>query len=144
MHCFLFLRWITFCSDCRRQVFFYLVDKKSDRVRQVVVLYSKDYMELVWVVSELVVLNEWSSYRGGSFSRFDCRTAQQDIFLKDMMFTIAFCRQIKSKFHIPKVSEFVFFFYLGFHSQTFTNHRTAGEAGGGECIKIDHEISVKL
>ena len=44
MHCFLFLRWITFCSDCRRQVFFYLVDKKSDRVRQVVVLYSKDYM----------------------------------------------------------------------------------------------------
>ena len=100
--------------------------------------------ELVWVVSELVVLNEWSSYRGGRFSRFDCRTAQQDIFLKDMMFTIAFCRQIKSKFHIPKVSEFVFFFYLGFHSQTFSNHRIAGEAGGGECIKIDHEISVKL
>ena len=112
MQCFLFLRWITFCSDCRRQVFFYLVDKKSDRVRQVVVLYSKDYMELVWVVSELVVLNEWSSYRGGRFSRFDCRTAQQDIFLKDMMFTIAFCRQIKSKFHIPKVSEFVFFFSI--------------------------------
>ena len=70
------------------------------------------------MVSELVVLNEWSSYRGGRFSRFDCRSAQQDIFLKDMMFTIAFCRQIKSKFHIPKVSEFVFFFLFGF---SFTN-----------------------
>ena len=29
-------------------------------------------------------------------------------------------------------SLFVFFFYLGFLSRTFMNHRTAGEVGGGK------------
>ena len=41
---FAFLRWIKFCSCCFRQVFFHLGVKKvvAIRVRQVVVLYSKD------------------------------------------------------------------------------------------------------
>ena len=28
--------------------------------------------ELAWADSELVVVGEWSSYRGGCISRFDC------------------------------------------------------------------------
>ena len=28
--------------------------------------------ELAWVDSPLVTLDEWSSYRGGCISRFDC------------------------------------------------------------------------
>ena len=29
-----------------------------------------------------------------------------------------------------RIRNWVFFFYLGFLSRTFTNHRTAGEGGG--------------
>ena len=41
------------------------------------------------------------------------------------MFVLASCWTILS------FKDFsIFFFYLGFHSRTFTNHRTAGEEGG--------------
>ena len=46
----------------------------ADHVRQVVILYSNDYMGscLGGHESALVVLDEWSSHRGGCLNRFDC------------------------------------------------------------------------
>ena len=43
-----FLRWIKFCSGCFRQLFFIWGTKKevAGRVRQVVVLYSNDWIEI--------------------------------------------------------------------------------------------------
>ena len=45
---FPFLRWLTFCSGCFRQVFFIWGTKEvvADRVRQVVVLCSYDCIEI--------------------------------------------------------------------------------------------------
>ena len=45
-------------------------------IRQLVVLYIKDQVvwEFAWADSALVFLDEWSSYRGGCFNRFDCNT----------------------------------------------------------------------
>ena len=44
----------------------------AGHVRQVVVLYSNNYMENDLADSALLVLDEWSSYRGGHISKFDC------------------------------------------------------------------------
>ena len=51
--CFPFLRWVKFCSDCFRQSFFHLGDKKvvAGCVRQVLVLW-----EFAWAGAALVVL----------------------------------------------------------------------------------------
>ena len=48
MHWFPFLCWIKFCSGCLRQVFFIWGTKKvvTGCVRQVVVLYSIDFMDI--------------------------------------------------------------------------------------------------
>ena len=49
--CFLFLRWVMFCSGCFRQVLFSFGRQKkvvAGRVRQVVVLYSNDCMGICW------------------------------------------------------------------------------------------------
>ena len=47
---FPFLRWVKFCSDCYRQVFFIWETKNvvAGFVRQVLVLYSNDCME-IWM-----------------------------------------------------------------------------------------------
>ena len=46
----------------------------AGRVKQVVVLYSNYCTGIVGVDSALVVLDEWSSYRGGRLNMFDCNT----------------------------------------------------------------------
>ena len=73
MHCSLCLFRIFLLdkvfSGCFRQVFKKVV---ADRGRQVVVLHSNDCMEFAWVDSGLVVLDKWSSYRGGHLNKFDC------------------------------------------------------------------------
>ena len=76
--CFLFLRWVKFCSGCLRQVFFYLGDKKK---LSLVALerWSSYTVMIVWELAQadpvLVVLDEWLSYRGrltsGRLSKFD-------------------------------------------------------------------------
>ena len=55
------------CSGCFRQVSFIWEAKKvvAGRVKQVVVLHSND-----WRDSVLVVLDEWSPYRGGRLNWF--------------------------------------------------------------------------
>ena len=57
--CFSFLCWVKFCSGCFRQVFFIWETKKvvAGRVRQVVVLCSKDCMGDL-----LGRTQHWSSY----------------------------------------------------------------------------------
>ena len=75
MHCFPFLCWIKFCSGCFRQVFFHLGDKKKWLLVVLGRLLSYTVMfvwELAQADSALVILDEWLSYRGGRFSRFDC------------------------------------------------------------------------
>ena len=56
------------------RIFFHLGDKKvvAHRVRQLVVLCSNDCTEFAWVDPALVVLDDWSSYRGGCLNMFDC------------------------------------------------------------------------
>ena len=44
----------------------------TGRIRQVVILYSNNCMGIGLDGLSIVVLNEWSSYRGGHLSRFDC------------------------------------------------------------------------
>ena len=78
MHSFPFFRWIKFCSGCFKQVFFLLGDKKwllvaLDRWSSYTVMIV---WELAWADSALVVLGEWSTYRGGHMSRFDCISFQ--------------------------------------------------------------------
>ena len=70
--CFLFLRWVKFCSGCCRQVVFLY-----GRVIQVVVLYSNDFMEIGLGGLNIGHLRWGSSYRGGRLNRFDC-TFQMD------------------------------------------------------------------
>ena len=41
-------------------------------VRQVVVFIVTIVWELAWAHAALVVLDEWTSYRGRSIIRFDC------------------------------------------------------------------------
>ena len=74
MPCLPFLHWMEFCSGCYRQGFFHFGDKKwslvaLDRLLSYTVMIV---WELAWVDSALVVLNNWSPYRGGRISRFDC------------------------------------------------------------------------
>ena len=72
--CFLFLRWVKFCSGCYRQVFFHLGDKKKWSLVALVRWSSYAVMivwEFAWADSALVNLGEWSSYRGGRLNRFD-------------------------------------------------------------------------
>ena len=85
--CFLFLRWVIFCSGCFRQVLFSFGRQNkvvAGRVRQVVVLYSNDCMGICWGDSALVVLDEWSSYRGGRLNRFDCTILTINHFIKNI------------------------------------------------------------
>ena len=67
--CFLFLRWVMFCSGCFRQVLFSFGRQKkvvAGRVRQVVVLYSNDCMGIclgglsIGRLRRVVVLQRWS------------------------------------------------------------------------------------
>ena len=44
----------------------------AGRVRQVAILYSNDCKGIAWADSALVVLDDWSSYRGGRLNMFDC------------------------------------------------------------------------
>ena len=44
----------------------------AGRVRQVAILYSNDCQGIAWADSALVVLDDWSSYRGGRLNMFDC------------------------------------------------------------------------
>ena len=72
----LFLRWVKFCSDCFRQVFFSFGRQKAwllvtlDRWLSFAVPIA---WEFAWVDSVVVVIDEWLSYRGGRLNRFDCR-----------------------------------------------------------------------
>ena len=65
--------WVEFCSGCFRQVFVHLGDKTKwslvalDRWSCYTVTIVRDF---VWVDSTLVVLDEWSSYRGGHLNSF--------------------------------------------------------------------------
>ena len=75
MHSFPYFRWIKFCSGCFRQVFFSFGGQKEwslvalDRWS----FYTVTIVwELAWADSALVVLGDWSSYKGGRRSRFDC------------------------------------------------------------------------
>ena len=67
--CFLFFRWVMFCSGCFRQVFFFIWETKkvvAGRVRQLVVLYSNNCMGIcfgglsIGRLRQVVVLQRWS------------------------------------------------------------------------------------
>ena len=77
--CFPFLCLIKFCRSCFRQVFFIWETKKvvAGCVRQVVSYTVMIVWEFAWVDSALVILDKWSSYKGGHLSRFDCITPEQ-------------------------------------------------------------------
>ena len=85
--CFLFLRWVIFCSGCFRQVLFSFGRQKKwslvalDR-------WSSYTVTIVWefagVDSALVVLDEWSSYGGGCLNRFDCTIQTMNHFVKNI------------------------------------------------------------
>ena len=72
--CFAFLCCVEFFSACFGQVLFHLGDKKKwllvalDRWSAYTVA---NILELARVDSALVILGEWSSYRGGRLDRFD-------------------------------------------------------------------------
>ena len=74
MHCCPFFHWIKFCSGCYRQVFSFGGQKKWSLVALDSCLSNTVTVarELAWADSALVVLDEWSSYRGGRLRRFDC------------------------------------------------------------------------
>ena len=66
---------IKFCSGRFRQIFSFGRRKKwlliaLDRWLSYTVMIV---WEFAWVDSALVVLDEWSSYRGGPLNRFDCK-----------------------------------------------------------------------
>ena len=64
-----------FFSGCFRQAFFRVGDKKKwslvglDRWSSYTITIVKEF---VWADSALVILDEWSSYRGGRLNRFGC------------------------------------------------------------------------
>ena len=72
--CIPFLHWIKFCSNCFRQIFLYLGDKKvvDSRVRQVVVLYSNDCMGICLGLLSIVHLRLVVAFRGSLLNTFDC------------------------------------------------------------------------
>ena len=45
----------------------------AGHIGQVVVLTVTTVWEFAWADLTLVVLDKWSSYRGGRFNRFDCK-----------------------------------------------------------------------
>ena len=49
-------------------------------LRQVVVLCITIVWELAWADSTLIVLDEWSSYRGACISRFDCTAIKIELY----------------------------------------------------------------
>ena len=74
MHCFPFLRWIKLCMVVLDTFFFSFGRQKK---KWLLVTLDRSYTvtivwELAWADSALVVLDEWSSYRGGCVNRFDC------------------------------------------------------------------------
>ena len=72
---FLFLFLVMFCIGCFRQVVFsFGCQKKGSLVTLGRCLsYTVTIVwEFAWTDSALVVLDKWSSYRGGRLSRFDC------------------------------------------------------------------------
>ena len=85
MHYFPFLHWIKLCSGCFRQVIFNFGDKKKCSL--VALSRWSSYAvttawELAWMDSALVILGEWSTYRGGRMTRFDCTLCRVSIFFK--------------------------------------------------------------
>ena len=73
--CFPFICQAKFCSGCFRQVFFSLVRPKKQSLIALDRWSSYTVMivwELAWVDSALVILDQWSFYRGGRLNRFDC------------------------------------------------------------------------
>ena len=67
--CFRFLCLVKFCSGCFRQVFFSFRRQKKWLL---VALGRWSSWTFAWADSALIVLDEWSSYRGGRLNRFDC------------------------------------------------------------------------
>ena len=80
--CFPFLHWVKFCKGCFRQGFFSFGKQKKwllvalDRWSSYTVTIV---WEFAWADSALVVVDEWSSYRGGCLSRFNCDIFRRDI-----------------------------------------------------------------
>ena len=85
--CFLFLCWVILCNGCFRQVLFSFGRQKKwslvawDR-------WSSYTVTIVWEFdganSALVVLKEWSPYRGGRLNRFDCTIQTINHFVKNI------------------------------------------------------------
>ena len=80
MHCclvfFPFLCWVKFCIGCFRQVFFFFSFQRQNKWPLVGLDRQSSYaVTIAWefakMDSALVVLDEWSSYRGGRLNRFD-------------------------------------------------------------------------
>ena len=72
---FQFLGWVKFCTGCFRQVFFSFgrQEKWSLVVLDRWLSYTATIVwEFAWADSALVVLHEWSFYRGSPLNRFDC------------------------------------------------------------------------
>ena len=73
--CFPFLCWVKFCSGCFRQVFFHLENKKK-WLFVALGKWSSYTVTIVWKFawadSALVVLDDWSFFRGYRLNRFDC------------------------------------------------------------------------
>ena len=75
--CFAFLCWIKFISGYFRWAFFHLGEKNKwslvalDRWSSYAVTIV---WEFAWADSALIILDEWSFYRGGHLNRFDCNT----------------------------------------------------------------------
>ena len=75
--CFAFFCWIKFISGYFRWAFFHLGEKNKwsllalDRWSSYAVTIV---WEFAWADSALIILDEWSFYRGGHLNRFDCNT----------------------------------------------------------------------
>ena len=72
--CFQFLRWVKFCWLF--QTGFFSFGRQKKWLLVALGRWSSYTVMVVWefarVDSALVVLDEWSSYRGGRLNRFDC------------------------------------------------------------------------
>ena len=68
--CLPFLHWVRLCRGYFRQVFvkkWSLVSLGKWSSYKITIVW-----EFAWVDSVLVILDEWSSYKGGCLNSFDC------------------------------------------------------------------------
>ena len=98
---FLFLYWVKFCSCCSHRVFFIWKTKKWSLVAldRWSSFTKTTVWEFAWTDSVLVVLDEWSCYKGGCLNRFDYNSSTVFKLLSDCLANLYACN---SRFEIRK------------------------------------------